>query len=59
MVKLGRLIPKYFNSLELAEIMIKSQLSLYTDTKQKGLIFHELENAFNEGGYYIKGFRGT
>ncbi len=57
-MKLGRLKPKHFNSLELAEILIKSRISLPVNTKQRDAALQDLAKAFNEGGYYIKQFKG-
>jgi hypothetical protein len=57
-MKLGNLIPKHFNSLELAEILIKSQISLPVNAKQRDPALQDLARVFNEGGYYIKQFKG-
>lgn len=59
MVKIGKLVPRDFSSLEMAELLLQNQLNLFPDDIEDRNILKEMEKGYKENGYYIKGIIGT
>lgn len=59
MVKLGKLIPADFSSLEMAEFLIQNRIGPLSNNVQGDYIMQDMARTFKENGYYIKGFIGV